>query len=120
MQHVEQAGAYVVSAGAANHYAEHVRVAALSMGTYYVPVGGVDDQQPHTEDEVYVVLRGRGVFVAGDVRVPVQAGTTLYVPAGEEHRFIDVTEDLAILVLFAPPYGSGPGAASGRDRKTES
>ncbi|HLU44270.1 MAG TPA: cupin domain-containing protein [Natronosporangium sp.] len=90
--------------GAPNHYVEHVRVESMSVGTYVIPVGGVDDQQPHGEDEVYVVLSGRGQFTAGDRTVPVAAGSTLFVPAGEPHRFHDVTEDLAVLVVFAPPY----------------
>ncbi len=108
MQLLDHAGDYVVPAESPNHYVEHVRVAALSVGTYCIRAGADDDQRPHTEDEVYVVLRGRGTFVADDARVPVQVGTTLYVPPGEEHRFVDVTEDLVLLVVFAPPYGSNP------------
>ncbi|CAN5631754.1 cupin domain-containing protein [soil metagenome] len=106
MQLLDHAGEYVVPTDSPNHYVEHLRVAALSVGTYCIPAGGDDDQRPHTEDEVYVVLRGRGTFVADDARVPVQPGTTLHVPPGEDHRFVDVTEDLVLLVVFAPPYGS--------------
>ena len=32
----------------------------------------------------------------------------IYVPAGEQHRFTDVTEDLGLIVIFAPPYGRAP------------
>ena len=31
---------------------------------------------------------------------------TYSIPAGERHKFTEVTEDLALLVVFAPPYGS--------------
>lgn len=93
--------------GRPNHYVERLRVAAMSAGTYSIPAGGLDDQRPHGEDEVYVVLSGTGAFTAGDQTVPVRSGTTLYVPRGEPHRFHDVTADLTVLVLFAPPY-SGP------------
>ncbi len=92
--------------GRQNHFVEHLRVAALSVGTYSIPAGGVDDQTPHTEDEVYVVLGGAGTFSGGGRTVPVSAGTTLFVGKGEEHRFHDVTADLTILVVFAPPYRS--------------
>jgi hypothetical protein len=34
----------------------------------------------------------------------------IYVPTAEEHRFVDVTEDLALLVVFAPPYESRAGS----------
>ena len=88
------------------HWAEHLRVEALSLGTYSIPAGAVDDQDPHTEDEIYVVVSGRGAFEAGGRRVDVGPGSTLYVPAREVHRFLDVTEDLAVVVVFAPAEGS--------------
>lgn len=98
------------SAGEGVHWVEHLRVDALSLGTYSIPAGSTDDQLPHTEDEIYVVVSGHGAFEAGGRRVPVVPGSTLYVPAHEEHRFVDVTEDLAVVVVFAPAEGSlAPG-----------
>lgn len=88
------------------HWAEQLRVPDLSVGTYSIPAGGIDDQEPHGEDEIYVVMAGRGRFEAGGDRVDVMTGTVIYVPAREEHRFAEVTENLAVLVLFAPAEGS--------------
>jgi len=88
------------------HWVEHLRVHTMSLGTYSIPAGATDDQEPHTEDEVYVVVSGRGAFEADGTRVDVRPGTTLFVPAFEVHRFVDVTEDLAVVVVFAPPEGS--------------
>ena len=83
-------------------YLEFLRVPALSVGLYSLPTGGVDPQSPHTEDEVYYVVKGRGqIFVGGEDR-PVQAGSVVYVAANVEHRFHDITEDLDIIVFFAP------------------
>jgi mannose-6-phosphate isomerase-like protein (cupin superfamily) len=87
------------------HWAEHLRVPDLSVGTYSIPAGGFDNQEPHGEDEIYVVMAGRGRFESGGEGVDVAPGTVLYVPAGEEHRFMQVSEDLAVLVLFAPAEG---------------
>jgi len=87
-------------------YLEFLRVPALSMGLYVLPAGGVDPQQPHTEDEVYYVVSGRGVFRYGEEDRPVAAGSLLYVPAHVEHRFHTIEEQLAILVFFAPAEGS--------------
>ena len=104
MRHLDDAGRYTApDAERTNRWIEHLRVDALSVGTYSVPAGGADTQRPHTEDEVYVVMSGRGTFEAAGQRVEAGAGTVLYVPADEEHRFVDVTEDLAVLVVFAPP-----------------
>ncbi len=92
--------------GSGPHWAEQFRVPDLSVGTYSIPAGGIDDQEPHAEDEIYVVTTGRATFEAGQERVPVGPGSVIYVPAGEAHRFADVTQDLATLVLFAPAEGS--------------
>ncbi|MEU8079555.1 cupin domain-containing protein [Catellatospora citrea] len=111
MQIIEGAGRWAPPAtGAANDWVEHLKVPDLSVGTYCIPAGGVDDQSPHTEDEVYVVTAGRARIVTPGGAAEVGAGAVVFVPAGEEHRFVDVTEDLALLVFFGPAYGSRAGA----------
>lgn len=83
-------------------YLEFLRVPALSVGLYNLPAGGTDPQSPHTEDEVYYIVKGRGqIFVGGEER-SVQTGSVVYVAANVEHHFHDITEDLDIIVFFAP------------------
>ena len=93
-------------AGEGVHWVEHLRSPHLSVGTYSIPAGGTDDQEPHTEDEIYYVVSGAASFTAAGTTVAVRAGTTLFVPADEVHRFHDVTADLAVLVVFAPAEGA--------------
>ena len=88
------------------HWVEQLRVPDLSVGTYSIPAGGVDDQQPHTEDEIYVVTAGRAMFEAGGDRVAVGPGSVIFVPAHEVHRFTEITQDLAAIVVFGPAEGS--------------
>jgi quercetin dioxygenase-like cupin family protein len=116
MRLIEGAGVFTSPGSAPNHYVEQLRVADLSVGTYSIPARGLDDQTPHSEDEIYVVRSGRGRLVTDEGSVVVEPGTVVYVPAGQSHRFTDIEEDLAILVLFAPPYrsrqsGGGPQPA---------
>ncbi len=92
--------------GEPNDWIVHLNSADLSLGTYSIPAGGVDDQSPHTEDEIYVVKSGQATLVTDSGPAAVGPGSVIYVPAGETHRFTDVTEDLALIVVFAPPYGS--------------
>jgi mannose-6-phosphate isomerase-like protein (cupin superfamily) len=92
------------------HWVEHLRVQDLSVGTYSIPAGSVDDQDPHTEDEIYVVTSGRAIFEGGGDRVAVGLGSVIFVPANEVHRFTDITEDLATVVIFAPAEGSASRA----------
>ncbi len=88
--------------------------ASMSAGIYTLAAGATDPQLPHTEDEVYYVVGGRGqIQVAGEDR-PVQAGSILFVKAGVDHRFHSVLEDLTLLVFFAPAEGTNPTKAEGR------
>ncbi len=89
----------------------------LSVGTYSIPAGGQDDQSPHTEDEIYVVRSGRATLVTDSGIAPVEPGSVIYVPAGEQHRFTDVTKDLALIVIFAPPYGARAALANPESRQ---
>jgi mannose-6-phosphate isomerase-like protein (cupin superfamily) len=89
-------------AGADVSWVEHLRVPDLSVGTYSIPAGGTDNQDPHTEDEIYLVTAGRAVLESGGDRIAVRPGSVIYVPAGEVHRFAEIVEDLAAIVVFAP------------------
>ena len=87
-------------------YLEFLRVPALSLGLYVLPAGGVDPQQPHSEAEVYYVISGRGMMRVQDEDRPVEAGSIIFVGAQVEHRFHSISEELEILVFFAPAEGS--------------
>ncbi len=90
---------------------EFLRVASLSMGLYRLQAGQADGQQPHTEDEVYFVVSGKASFRAGGHEQAVGPGSLIFVERAVEHRFVDITEDLTLLVFFAPPEGSLKGRA---------
>lgn len=75
----------------------------LELG-YYKP-DKIDPQQPHSQDEIYVIQSGTGTFVLGDERQPFEPGEALFVPAGVEHRFEDFTDDFAAWVVFYGPEG---------------
>ncbi len=83
-------------------YHEFLRVPDMSAGLYVLPAGASDPQQPHNEDEMYCVLRGKGQFFCDGEDVAVSTGSILYVPKHIEHRFHSIEEELAILVIFAP------------------
>jgi quercetin dioxygenase-like cupin family protein len=103
-------------------YHEFIRTHDLSAGLYVLPAGGEDGQSPHTEDEVYHVIAGRGRLRVGDEDRPVSAGSIIFVPADAEHRFHEIEEELVLLVVFGPaeythrvdhqrghPHGAAPG-----------
>jgi mannose-6-phosphate isomerase-like protein (cupin superfamily) len=101
MHIVEDAALFASLTGAAD-YRERLRSPGLSLGSYSIPAGGVDPQQPHTEDEVYICLQGRARLRGPDAELEIRPGTVAFVAAGEEHRFVDIEQDLLVLVVFGP------------------
>jgi mannose-6-phosphate isomerase-like protein (cupin superfamily) len=110
MQVLSGAASFGARTGGEPHWVEHLSVSDLSVGTYSLPSGSLDTQEPHTEDELYVVLRGRGALATDDASAEVGPGSVVYIPAGEPHRFVNIVEDLVALVLFAPAEGTRAGA----------
>ena len=71
----------------------------LEIGVYVLVAPEPDRQQPHDDDEVYVVLEGTGVLDVEGESVELRQGHAVFVPAGAEHRF-SAYEQLTVLVIF--------------------
>jgi mannose-6-phosphate isomerase-like protein (cupin superfamily) len=74
----------------------------IEIGVYVLAAPEPDRQQPHEDDEVYVVLSGRGVLDVEGVPVELGEGDAVFVEAKAEHRFRDY-DVLTLLVVFTPP-----------------
>jgi mannose-6-phosphate isomerase-like protein (cupin superfamily) len=72
---------------------------SLEIGVYVLVAPEPDRQQPHEDDEVYVVLEGTGVLEVEGKRLELRGGNAVFVPAGADHRF-SAYEHLSVLVLF--------------------
>ena len=77
----------------------------LEIGVYVLVAPEPDRQQPHADDEVYVVLEGSGTLEVEGERVDLREGQAVFVPAGADHRFVGY-EQLALLVVFERPSRS--------------
>lgn len=66
---------------------------------YYAPVG-TDLQNPHVQDELYLIARGHALLQRVDERIKVSAGDLVHVPAMMEHRFVEFSDDFATWVIF--------------------
>ena len=97
---LDQLQAQRVQAG--RSYLEFLRVPAMSAGIYVLPVGGNDRQSPHNQDEIYYVISGSAKMKLGQEERRVEQGSVIFVEAGLEHRFFDIEQELALVVVFAP------------------
>ncbi len=71
---------------------------------YYAP-RDKDEQTPHDQDEIYLVVTGSGTVVSGLSEDSLERrafvpGDAIFVPAGHVHRFLDFTPDFATWVVF--------------------
>jgi|SRR5687767_2017937 mannose-6-phosphate isomerase-like protein (cupin superfamily) len=90
--------------GGTERYLQFLNKGTMSLGLYVLPAGAADTQSPHDEDEIYFVTGGRAtVEVAGDRRA-VTSGSIIFVAKHVDHRFVDIEEDLSLLVFFAPEH----------------
>jgi mannose-6-phosphate isomerase-like protein (cupin superfamily) len=71
----------------------------LELGVYVLVAPEPDRQQPHEDDEVYVVIDGSGTLEVEGERIDLREGQAAFVPAGADHRFVGY-EQLALLVVF--------------------
>jgi len=85
-------------------YLQFLNEGTMSLGLYALAAGSNDIQSPHIEDEIYYVVAGRGAIVGTEERRPVRPGSIVFVANEIEHRFVDIEEDLSILVFFAPEH----------------
>lgn len=93
-------------------------VSVLQRGTLDVKLGTPvrpNEQLPHEQDEVYIVVRGRGVLFHDGKRDPFESGDFLFVAASTEHRFEDFSDDLLVWRVFYGPHG-GEAPSCSRQR----
>jgi mannose-6-phosphate isomerase-like protein (cupin superfamily) len=81
--------------------------AGLELGVYVLVAPEPDRQQPHDDDEIYVVLEGSGVLQVEGADIPVRDGTAVFVEAGADHRFT-AYEHLSVLVIFERNPAANP------------
>jgi mannose-6-phosphate isomerase-like protein (cupin superfamily) len=80
--------------------------AGLELGVYVLVAPEPDRQQPHEDDEVYIVLEGTGVLEVEGEQVPVKEGTAVFVEAGADHRFTAYEHLSTLVILERTPAGN--------------
>ena len=122
MQPIDISGAKDLLAARGGYEMVH-RSPGLELGVYVLVAPEPDRQQPHADDEVYVVLEGSGALEVDGEQAELREGHAVFVPAGADHRFVGY-ERLSVLVIFDRASGAeeasslptpGPGDSDGGD-----
>lgn len=64
-----------------------------------------DTQKPHFQDEIYIILEGKGAFELDTKTIEIKTGDILFVPALMKHHFIsNGKDDIRVLIFFGPDW----------------
>lgn len=96
--HVDSLIAERVASG--QRYLQFLDRPSMSAGLYTLEAGSTDRQRPHQRDEVYYIARGEARLEVEDESYEVETGSIVFVRAQAAHRFVDITEDLHVIVVF--------------------
>lgn len=78
---------------------------------YFAPIIA-DTQQPHLQDELYIIVSGNAQLFRNGETASCSKGDVIFVPAGMEHRFESFSMDFATWVIF---YGQEGGESINRN-----
>jgi mannose-6-phosphate isomerase-like protein (cupin superfamily) len=72
------------------------------------PPGSRQEIHRHdAEEQVYVIVRGRGTVFVGDDEKEVAEGTLVYIPPGSDHAIINKSDETMCYVsATSPPFDS--------------
>ena len=59
-----------------------------------------DTQQPHTSDEIYYVISGKGTIEIDGIKNEVNAGKIIYIPKKIHHSFDAISNELIVLYIL--------------------
>ena len=83
------------------YFLDFLRVRNIEAGILVLHPDEPDTQEPHSDDELYYVIKGSGLMDLGKKKVHVKPGSIVFVPAGLRHRFYGNNDDLLVLYMFA-------------------
>ena len=87
-------------------YFEFLTKKSMSAGIFTLKTKDSDIQSPHSEDEIYYAIKGKGMMTVGAEEHEIRPGAVIFVGKNITHKFHSVEEDLSLLVIFAPARGT--------------
>ncbi len=82
-------------------YLPFLNVSSLHCGIYTFAAGAKDGQQPHSEDEIYYIQKGKAKIEIAGIDHDLKPGSIVFVPAKVKHHFHSIEKELQTLVFFS-------------------
>jgi len=73
----------------------------LQAGILRLRPGELDTQEPHSLDEIYLVLEGDGFIEIGKQVHTIKKDLFIFVPAEVRHRFYGNTKEILVVYFFS-------------------
>lgn len=73
----------------------------LQAGILRLKPGETDTQEPHSLDEIYLVLEGDGFIEIGKKAYALKKDLFIFVPAEVKHSFYGNTKDILVIYFFS-------------------
>ncbi|RPJ32750.1 MAG: cupin domain-containing protein [Nitrosopumilales archaeon] len=73
----------------------------LQAGILRLEPGERDTQEPHSLDEIYLVLEGDGFIEIGKKEYILKKDLFIFVPADVKHRFYGNTKEILVIYFFS-------------------
>ena len=73
---------------------------SFEVGVLRLNPGQKDTQGPHSEDELYIVMEGKGYINMAEKNHEIKEGSCIFVPSKTKHYFHGNNERLVVLYVF--------------------
>ena len=86
-----------------NYFHTFINRDTLAAGVLVLQPDQEDTQEPHANDELYLVLSGNGFLKINDTDYPLSKNKVYFVGKNLKHHFHSNTKELVVLYFFGGP-----------------
>lgn len=86
-----------------NYFHTFINKDSLAAGVLVLKPGESDTQEPHDNDELYLILKGDGFLKIKNKSYPVSENKIYFVAKNTEHFFYGNSKELIVLYFFGGP-----------------
>lgn len=82
------------------YFIDVMETPTMAVGIINLKKDQKDTQHPHTSDEIYYVISGKGTIEIDGIKNEVNAGKIIYIPKKIHHSFDAISNELIVLYIL--------------------